>query len=174
MFSCADVIEFLGQQIHVLADFSVCDPGVDLCGADIRMTENLRHGFDGHVVGQQHRGCAAVPCHMEGQFLVYPAHGGNLLQIVIHPLVADYGQQFSIGELTLVLFQDGNRNIQQTDRCRYVGLVPFADDPEVAVEAGADVVGLQLADVNIGECREAAEDKQVADLFKPPGGDRWP
>lgn len=109
---------------------------------------------------------------MEGQFLVYPAHGGNLLQVVIHPLVADYGQQFSIGELTLVLFQDGNRNIQQTDRCRYLGLVPFADDPEVAVEAGADVVGLQLADVNIGECREATEDKQVADLFKPPGGER--
>ena len=75
---------------------------------------------------------------------------------------------------SLVLFQDGNRNIQQTDRCRYVGLVPFADDPEVAVEAGADVVGLQLADVDIGESREAAEDKQVADLFKPPGGDRWP
>ena len=80
------------------------------------MTENFRDGFDGHVVGQQHRGCAAVPGHMEGQFLVYPAHGGNLLQIVVYPLVADYGQQFSIGELTLVLFQDGNRNIQQTDR----------------------------------------------------------
>lgn len=112
-----------------------------------------------------------MPTCMEGQFLVYPAHGGNLLQIVIHPLVADYGQQFSIGELSLVLFQDGNRNIQQTDRCRYLGLVPFADDPEVAVEAGADVVGLQLADVNIGECREATEDKQVADLFKPSGGE---
>jgi hypothetical protein len=50
--------------------------------------------------------------------------------------------------------------------------VPFADDPEVAVEAGTDVIGLQLADVNIGECREATEDKQVADLFKPPGGER--
>lgn len=55
-----------------------------------------------------------MPTCMEGQFLVYPAHGGNLLQVVIHPLVADYGQQFSIGELSLVLFQDGNRN-QQTD-----------------------------------------------------------
>ena len=109
---------------------------------------------------------------MEGQFLVYPAHGGNLLQIVIHPLVADYGQQFSIGELTLVLFQDGNRNIQQTDRCRHLGLVPFADDPEVAVEAGADVVGLQLADVNVGKGCEATEYKQVADLFKSPGGER--
>lgn len=52
---------------------------------------------------------------MEGQSLVYSAYGGNLLQVVIHPLVADYGQQFSIGELSLVLFQDGNRNIQQTD-----------------------------------------------------------
>ena len=59
-----------------------------------------------------------------------------------------------------------------TDRCRYVGLVPFADDPEVAVEAGADVIGLQLADVDIGEYREAAENKKVADLFKPPGGER--
>lgn len=50
--------------------------------------------------------------------------------------------------------------------------MPFANDPEVAVEAGADVVGLQLADVDIGESREAAEDKQVADLFKPSGGER--
>ncbi len=55
------MVEFLREHLHVLADFAVGDSGVDLRGADIRMTENLRDGFNGYVIGQQYRGCTAVP-----------------------------------------------------------------------------------------------------------------
>ena len=38
-----------------------------------------------------------MSCNVKRDFLVYPANGRNLFQVIIHLLITDNWQQFTIG-----------------------------------------------------------------------------
>ena len=71
---------------------------------------------------------------MECEVLFNPAHIGNLFQVGIQLLVADYRQYLSVRQLAFVFLQYHFGNIQQGNIHVRVGLLPLRHYPQIAVK----------------------------------------
>ena len=91
----SDTIELLylahliGECCHSLTFLFVCDFGINLCGADVRMSEHLRKGFNGNAVSQTdfrlHSVAASMPRNLffdtaESDDFLDVLAGGNILR----------------------------------------------------------------------------------------------
>ena len=75
-----------------------------------------------------------VPSHMKCIVLFNSAHIGNLFQIRIKFLIADYRKYLTVRQLTFTLLQYHLGNIQQGNINVRVGLLPLCHYPKVAVK----------------------------------------
>ena len=109
---------------------------------------------------------------MKRDFLIYPANGRNLFQVIIHLLIADNWQQFTIGQFPVIFLQNGFGYIQQSDVGRYACLMSFLDNPQIAVKGKSYVFRCQFADINIGKSCIAAKYEYIPNLLQPFAGER--
>ena len=84
--------EILCEVFHVLADFVVCDSGVDLGRLDIGMAQHLADRLDRHTLTECHRRCESVPRQMKCEVLIYLTYFRNLFEIAVEFLVGYDGQ----------------------------------------------------------------------------------
>jgi len=116
----------------------------------VGVSQHLGNAFNGYTVAYT-KGRKAVAGNVKRDFLIYPANGRNLFQVIIHLLIADNWQQFTIGELPVIFLQNGFGYIQQSDVGRYASLMSFLDNPQIAVKGQSYVFRCQFAYINIGK-----------------------
>ena len=84
------------------------DTGIDLCGLDVGMPQHLGDTLHRYAFAERHcrKGMAS---QMEGEPLLYATHVGYLLEVGIHLLVGEDGEELPVlGSRTrAILLDDG-------------------------------------------------------------------
>lgn len=75
------------------------------------MSQHFGNAFDRYTIAYT-KGRKAVSGYMERDFLIYPTNSCNLFQVIIHLLITDNWQQFTIGQFSVIFLQNGFGYIQ--------------------------------------------------------------
>jgi len=103
---------------------------------------------------------------MAGQVLVYVADSGDFLQVRVHLLIGDDGEQMLFSALVIGILEDEPfGDVQQNNIYKCASLNTAALDPFDAVQRH-DILTLQIGQVNIGKTGEAGEHEKVTDERK--------
>ena len=129
------------------------------------MPEHLGDRLDRHALAQCH--CSkGVACDVTGEVLVNVADGSDFLQILIHLLIGDDGEQMLFSALVIGILEDEPLgDVQQDYIYECACLNTTALDPFDAVERH-DILTLQIGQVDIGKAGEAGEYEEVTDKRK--------
>ena len=146
---------------------------VDLRGADIFVPQQFTDRLDGYALRERDRGGEGVACRVEsyGPAYVRPKH--QFPQPVVAPAVAGERKERLALPDGGVVPEDRKRELEERDVDRRAGLLAVRREPVLAADA-ADVLEPQPLQIDIGEPREAAEEKGVADQAVRAVGERHP
>ena len=100
---------------------------------------------------------------MAGQVLVYVADSCDFLQVRVHLLIGDDGEQMLLSALVISILEDEPLgDVQQNNIYKCACLNTAALDPLDAVERH-DILTLQIGQVDIGKAGETGEHEKVTD-----------
>lgn len=141
------------------------DFGVNLRGADVRMSEHLGKGFDGNAAGQtdfrRHSVAAGTPRNLffdtaESDDFLDVLAGGNILR---------NGQEVILLRHAIVPLDNLLRNIQKHDIGLHTCLLSLGHNPEFTVKGSLKVIFGQVLHIGKGQSGKTAEDVQVPNLL---------
>lgn len=165
-------VKFFGELLHVVSGLAVDDFGVNLGREDVRVSEHLGDGLDGHSVVEGDCRCEGVTGCVESHVLVYATEGCNLLQVVVALLVGRNREEELRAFLLakgLVLVDEPQRNVQQRNVDGDFRLGALCHNPHRAIGLLLDVFGGELLDVDVGHPCVAAEQENVSHLLEALG-----
>ena len=143
---------------HILLYFVVGYLSVDLCRADIAVSEHLAERFHRDTIGKANRGRECVPRHVEGQAFLYPAY---LTDVHTRKGCFPYCK---IGEYQVVRFlildierKDLLGNGQKWDNRFHIGFLPFDSDFLRTVSIMDNMLRLKSLHIHTSQSCKGAE-----------------
>ena len=146
---------------------------INLRGADILVSQQFADSFDGHPLRKGHRRRKGVAGRVESDPFGNARRGRKLLQPLVAPAVAGQTEYRFVAVCGQIAAQNGLRHSEKTHADFRTRFAAGQVDPCLA----AVLLNLppgQVADVDIGKPREAAEHKSVAHQPQRPGGQFQP
>ena len=153
--------QFIGECRHVPTFLFVSDFGVNLRGADIRVSEHLGEGFDGNAVGQADFRRHSMTAGMPRNLFFDTAESDDFLDVLAGGNVLRNGQEVILLRHAVILLYNLLRNIQKHDVGLHTRLLPLGHNPEFTVKGSLKVILGQVLHVGKGQTRKAAEDIQI-------------
>ena len=143
---------------HILLYLVVGYLSVDLCRADIAVSEHLAERFHRDTIGKANRGRECVASHVKGQAFLYSAYLPD-----VHTCKGRFPYR-KIGEYQVVRFlvldierKDLFGNGQEWDNRFHIGFLPFDADFLCAVCIMDDVFWFEPLHVHTSQSCEGAE-----------------
>ena len=132
--------QFIRECRHVPTFLFVGDFGVNLRGANIRVSEHLGKGFDGNAVGQADFRRHSMAAGMPRNLLFNTAESDDFLNVLTSSYIRRNGQKQVVFCHTIVFIDNLLQNILEYDIGLHTRLLSHGHNPEFPIKGSLKVV----------------------------------